>query len=236
MNREPDVVLQLSDGTLPAHSQLLKLWSEPLAAAVDALPAAGGRDRVLPLEATVNDWCAVAAMLYPVAEPATMSWDIVEAVAVLADKYNIPSLLQRAATFLLSNINDMGAYSNVEVGYVRCPCGKRESIWMGFACSFCGYTPKSYTTCEQKDIWKWVQLSERLRMVQLMVECISCTVRHHRTSVTAQRLAGLSSTVKDLMLLEMSNPGQADNWLKEIPPELEKQRLGSILEQLGYGP
>jgi hypothetical protein len=219
INNAPDVVLQLTDGTLPAHSQLLRLCSEPLATAVDALPAAGAGERVLPIETNVKDWCTVASMLYPVAEPATITWGNVETVTLLADKYGIPNLLQRAAAFLAASVEDMAPFCSSGTIYgTECPCcsgnvtnayAYRASVFSGQSCKSCGYNPRWYTDRREKDIWKWLQLADRLDMEHVVAKCISAIVRHHRISVTAARLACLSSRVKDLLLLKMSNPGQA---------------------------
>jgi hypothetical protein len=225
MYRDHDVVLQLTDGTLPAHSQLLKVWSVPLGIAVDTLPAAG--ERVVPLQATVKDWGAVASMMYPAAEPVVIGWDNVEAVAVLADKYDITCLLQRAASFLENNVSAMRAAQESR---------NRRSSSHGFTCTSCNfgqldskgcctYCRKSDPSPGSKDIWKWLQLSDRFGMARLTVACIQLVVSNYRNTATPHKLAGLSSGVKDLLLAELLSPGQAATWKEQLPAGINKEQL-----------
>jgi hypothetical protein len=197
---------------------------------VDTLPDAG--QRVLPLQATVKDWCTVAVMLYPAADPVAISWDNVEVVAVLADKYDIPSLLQRAATFLENSVRDM------------CPAHGSGHRRIGYAptCSSCGCGLDSKGRCTNcrksdpgagnRDIWKWLQLSDRFNMARLTVACIELIVRNYRDAATPQKLVGLSSATKDLLLAELLSPGQAAHWKNKLPADIKKQRLSVLVSDV----
>jgi hypothetical protein len=177
-------------------------------------------------------------MLYPVAEPASISWENVEAVAVLADKYNIFSLLQRAATFLEANVGSMGAHSSsssstAQATYCRCANGFCFAA-AGERCPYCGHTRGSppAPTCEDKDIWKWLQLSDRFGMGRITVACIGRIVSTYRNTATPQKVARLSNAAKDLLLVEVLSPGQTTKWKEMLPTDLKQQRLSIITEGL----
>ena len=104
MSMEADITLCFDDQELPGHSQLLILWSNVLRGAVLA-----ARGSVLshatirvPMTGTASsDWLKVAAFMYPSGAPRPeVTWDNLEALLVLADKYDIPAIASMASEFL----------------------------------------------------------------------------------------------------------------------------------------
>jgi hypothetical protein len=51
------------------------------------------------------------AFAYPSVEPAAVSWDNLEALLVLGDKYDMPVLREKAGGFLTSHVKDLAADS-----------------------------------------------------------------------------------------------------------------------------
>jgi hypothetical protein len=103
MKKGSDITLRFDDKELPGHSQLLVIWSSVLGEAVLAIK--GSNDPpMIPMDGTVSsDWLKVAAFMYPSGSPRPeVSWDNVEALLVLADKYDMPGIGSMAADFLKS--------------------------------------------------------------------------------------------------------------------------------------
>lgn len=101
--------------TLPAHSLILKLSSDVLAHAIDALgsshsassaasrlcrsnSSSGGQRQLLPLPGTTKaDFLTVAAFLYPIAPLPKVTWDNLEVLLVEGNKWNITAVLAQVA-------------------------------------------------------------------------------------------------------------------------------------------
>ena len=112
----PDVILQFDDGAVPGHSQLISLWSKVLREAVDTGyygRAASGLEYdhpfKLPMVGTRSaDWLKVVPFIYP-GDGAEVTWDNLEALLVLGDKYDMPHLASRAAKFLNTHVAELNS-------------------------------------------------------------------------------------------------------------------------------
>ena len=98
------MVLRFDDKEVPCQSLVLELWSD--LSSRDALKTAKASERsgsavVLPMPGTQSsDWLHVAALMYPSeAEVAAVTWDNLELLLVLSDKYDIPGVAIKAVMF-----------------------------------------------------------------------------------------------------------------------------------------
>ena len=112
MEVDPDVDLCFDDKIIPGHSQLLSLWSNVLKEAIKAGSGSesnGGRSQLLSIPMTgtsSTDWLKIVPFIYP-DEQQEVTWDNLEALLVLGDKYDISGLATRAANFLDANQNEL---------------------------------------------------------------------------------------------------------------------------------
>jgi hypothetical protein len=105
MEMDPDVELCFDDKIVPGHSQLLGLWSKVLKDAINAGSGQGASttDKTqlrIPMNGTSSsDWLKVMPFIYP-GDEAEVTWDNLEALLVLGDKFDMPDLASRASKFL----------------------------------------------------------------------------------------------------------------------------------------
>ena len=107
MQRDADVVLQFDDAELPSHSQVISLWSEVLRKAARLSHRNSSSPRVIPMPGTKSsDWLTVAQFMYPGGQ-AEISWRNLKIVLMVADKYDMPDLINRATSWLDKNIKEL---------------------------------------------------------------------------------------------------------------------------------
>jgi len=107
MQRDADVVLQFDDAELPSHSQVISLWSEVLRKAARLSHRNSSSPRVIPMPGTKSsDWLTVAQFMYPGGQ-AELSWKNLKIVLMVADKYDMPDLINRATSWLDRNIKEL---------------------------------------------------------------------------------------------------------------------------------
>ena len=106
LEEDADVQLQLDDAVLPGHWQVLSMWSDVLREAVKLAflspESSSGKGHMILLPGTRSkDWLKVAAFMYP-NEPHVVSWDNLEALLELGDKYEMPQVLGAVSSFICS--------------------------------------------------------------------------------------------------------------------------------------
>ena len=105
MEVDPDIELRFDyDKIVPGHSQVLSLSSNVLKEAIKA--GSGGASDTkqcllsIPMQGTCStEWLRVVPFFYPGEQP-EVTWDNVEVLLVLGNKYDMPDLESRAAKFL----------------------------------------------------------------------------------------------------------------------------------------
>ena len=118
---DPDVVLCFDDHAVLGHSQLLSFWSNVLRGAIQAGSGGacngGGKGPLsIPMSGTSStDWLKLVPFFYPGDQPEQVTWDNVEALLVLGDKYDIPKLASRALQFLKAHLHEL----NISKGSCR---------------------------------------------------------------------------------------------------------------------
>ncbi|KAF8060600.1 Pacrg [Scenedesmus sp. PABB004] len=124
-----DLVFGGSEELVPAHRSVLALWSGVLAMALETETAEGqiggpqqqragapgpgggggggggaqqqrGRRRVAMPGTSVEAWLQVAAFMYPLIPPPSVSWDNLEVLLTLGAKLDMPAILARAGAFV----------------------------------------------------------------------------------------------------------------------------------------
>ena len=109
---DPDVELCFDDGAVPGHSQLLGFCSNDLREAVQAGSggASNGGEKSqlsIPMPGTSStDWLKLIPFIYPGDQP-EVTWDNVEALLVLGNKYDIPRLASRATQFVSAHQHEL---------------------------------------------------------------------------------------------------------------------------------
>jgi hypothetical protein len=113
MEVEPDIKLCFDDKVVPGHSQLLSLSSNVLKEAIKAGSNEGAsttrkkRCMHIPMTGTSSsEWLKVVPFIYP-GDEAEVTWDNVEALLVLGDKYDMPDLACRASKFLNTHLKEL---------------------------------------------------------------------------------------------------------------------------------
>lgn len=111
---------------------MLKMWSSVLAHALDAAhndraknSTCSGSDGQSPSEGVCNpkiqipmldtskdDRLLVTSFLYPVVPEPDMTWEWVEGLLTLADKFCMPALMHHISNFMLKNSNQLTAKSD----------------------------------------------------------------------------------------------------------------------------
>lgn len=118
-----DVVLEFRDASgaledVPAHSLTLRQWSEVLRMAIQAESSgSNSSDRSssssscrirIPMDGTKKeDWLAVMEFLYPVTPPPVVTWDSLEPLLRIGDKYAMPAFLQKSNNFIQHQKKDL---------------------------------------------------------------------------------------------------------------------------------
>ena len=105
-----DVILCFDDEEVPSHSQLLRMWSNVLCEVIAAEygDRKDGKSLRIPMTgSSSSDWIEVAAFLYPVSEPAQVTWSNLEAVLVVGDKYDMPHIMSRGVKFLDAHMHEL---------------------------------------------------------------------------------------------------------------------------------
>lgn len=136
LTRDSDMVLVCNDGVrLHVHSLILSKWS----LVINAFPGntqfrversedsqAHGKLE-FPVDEPSSVWRELLGLIYPVTPVTNLDWDNVEELYSLADKYNMPGILERCQSFLMSP---------------RCPVGNLPSEgnyvlkWLAFAANY----------------------------------------------------------------------------------------------------
>jgi hypothetical protein len=120
MEVDPDVELCFDDKVVPGHSQLLSFSSKVLKEAIKAGSSQGASISVtketqlmsIPMKGTSSsDWLKVVPFIYLRDDGmvAAVTWDNVEALLVLGDKYDMPGVACRASKFLNKNQKEMNS-------------------------------------------------------------------------------------------------------------------------------
>ena len=112
---QSDVILLFDDGDLPGHTLILQLWSGVMGEALKTCQSTKESGSVIiPMPGTMSsDWLKVAAFMYPSeAEAATVSWDNLEALLVLSDKYDMPAIAVKGAIFLDAHSSELGHWED----------------------------------------------------------------------------------------------------------------------------
>ena len=118
----PDLELKFDDGsTLQGHASLLSLASGVLKAAIElgegstaAMGASNSKAASNACLITITltgtskeDWLEAMKFVYPVSPTPTVSFDNLELLMVIGSKYDMPSLLSRANTFLIQHTQQL---------------------------------------------------------------------------------------------------------------------------------
>ena len=110
LDQGSDVILTFTcaDGTVeevPAHSQTLQQWSEVLAAALGTersssySSTASATTIKVPMDGTnKEDWLLAMEFVYPLVPPAEATWDNLEVLLQMGDKYGMPGLMHKVCT------------------------------------------------------------------------------------------------------------------------------------------
>lgn len=135
LTTDSDMVLACKDGVrLHVHSLILSKWS----LVINAFPGVGQcrvegsdsqahRKLEFPVDESSSVWRELLGLIYPVTPVTNLDWDNVEELYSLADKYNMPGILERCQSFLMSP---------------RCPVGSVPSEgnyvlkWLAFAANY----------------------------------------------------------------------------------------------------
>ncbi|GMH42453.1 hypothetical protein BSKO_10372 [Bryopsis sp. KO-2023] len=113
LTKDHDLTIVCKDGVkLHVHSLIMSKWSEVFG----ALPAV--RDKVMESvrtsEITVEEesaaWRELLGLIYPVSPLTILEWESVGRIFDLADKYNMPGVLERCEAFLMSTRNGLSSY------------------------------------------------------------------------------------------------------------------------------
>jgi hypothetical protein len=173
---EPDVILRFEDGEdVPAHALILRFWSGVLGETLRATkpPAEGSSGpMVIPMTGTLrSDWLKVAAFMYP-SDIGIVSWDNLKALMVLADKYDMPAIALKAATFLDEHCNEL---TDIQIT---------------------DYKLQNDIIVSEYYIWKWLPLLEKAvlccKSKRLLERCLFTAAGPFRETCTAEHLASLS--------------------------------------------
>jgi hypothetical protein len=107
---DPDIELCVDDKVVPGHSQLLSLWSNVLKEAIKTcvssqdVSATEKAHLSIPMKGTSSsDWLKVVPFMYPRQDEVEVTWDNLEALLVLGDKFDMPGLAYQATKFLDAN-------------------------------------------------------------------------------------------------------------------------------------
>eukprot|EP00877_Chromochloris_zofingiensis_P003824 jgi/Chrzof1/13442/Cz07g33110.t1 len=107
--RDSDIILVFEDGTtLPAHSVTLGQHSTVLFTAVRLQSYKRDHDGKLRLPISGDmqaAWVEMLKFMYPVLPRAQVSWRNAETLFVLADKYDMPYIMDVVSSFLLDSVN-----------------------------------------------------------------------------------------------------------------------------------
>jgi hypothetical protein len=119
MEVDPDIELCFDDRVVPGHSQLLSLWSNVLKEAVktgissqfQGGSAAKETKLSIPMKGTSSsDWLKVVPFIYPGNDEVEVTWDNLEALLVLGDKFDMPDLAYRATKFLVAHHANLSSH------------------------------------------------------------------------------------------------------------------------------
>lgn len=109
-----ELIFTSADGTtevIPGHSLILGMWSIVMRGAIEADRKRGSNNKIrIPMTGTSKeDWLTVMEFLYPVvpATEAVPSWDNLEVLLAVADKYSMPALIRRVEAYLQSNMSQL---------------------------------------------------------------------------------------------------------------------------------
>jgi hypothetical protein len=182
---QPDVILRFADDEdVPAHALILQLWSRVLGETLRAtgLPQESS-PVVIPMTGTLrSDWLKVAAIMYP-SESDIVTWDNLKALMVLADKYDMPAIARKSATFLDAHFNELT-----------------------------GTDATTGSADDSRYIWDWLPLLDKAvlcgKSKHLMERCMFRAACSFRETCTAEHLTSLS--YESLVLFGTTMSGTLD--------------------------